>query len=46
MTLAEFLDLTKIIRMIWGVPASKKFFLDNISRFDKVVDSNSLINLK
>lgn len=46
MTFDNFLDLTKIIRMIWGVPVSKKFFLDNIKQFDKVVDSNSLINLK
>jgi len=27
MNFSEFLELTKIIRMIWGVPASKKFFL-------------------
>lgn len=46
MTLADFLKLTEVIRMLWGVPQSKKFFLDNIKKFDKIVDSNSLINLK
>jgi len=46
MQFTDFLSLVKIIRMLYGVTEAKKFFLDNIKQFDKVISSDSLNNLK
>lgn len=46
MKFSEFLDLIKVLRMLFGVPIAKKFFLTNLKRFDKIIDSDSLNNLK
>jgi len=45
MQYTDFIATVKILRMLFGVPIAKKFFLDNIKKFDKVIDSDSLINL-
>lgn len=46
MQLNDFLSLVKVLRMLFGVTVAKKFFLANINQYDKVINSDSLNNLK
>lgn len=46
MQFTDFLAFIKVVRMLFGVPVAKKIFLANLKRFDKIIDSDSLNNLK
>lgn len=40
----EFLQLTKVIRMLYGHEFALKFFENNIHQYEKIVDINILID--
>jgi hypothetical protein len=38
MQLNEFLKATQIIRMLYGYDVAKRFFQENVNKFDKVLE--------
>lgn len=45
MQFGDFLSLVKVLKMLFGSSVAQTFFLENITRFDKIVDSESLTNV-
>jgi len=43
MTFNDFLNMCRVIRMLWGVKKGREFFLKNITEYT-MIDTTSLTN--